>query len=151
MKKKFRLILAGTCMVIGLVGCGKVSKNISYTYSVSTGDKVKLTVDTADNYSITKDLPFTITKDGSTLSQGKFITKENYAEIITSVKTDEKATIINSGNKDDDEFIFWSYNNSEYNYAILINDSDTGVIIGNPISEESARECFEKIKISKVK
>ncbi len=35
--------------------------------------------------------------------------------------------------------------------AILIGNSDTGVLLGNNVSEESARECFNRLKISVAK
>jgi len=138
------------CVLLSMVGCNaKVNKSMSYTYSVDTGDKIKLTLDTSDNYKLTSEVPFSILKDEETLSQGQFITAENYSQYVDVVNSDEKATLIDSGNKDGNEYIFWSYNDSEYNYAILITDSETGVIIGNPVSEESAKECFERIDISK--
>lgn len=39
-------------------------------------------------------------------------------------------------------------NNSEYNYAILVGDSNTGVLIGNIVSEESAKEVFKRLEIT---
>ena len=42
----------------------------------------------------------------------------------------------------------WNYNNSEYNYAILIKNSQTGVLLGNTVSEESAKEVFNRLQIS---
>ncbi|TGY38961.1 hypothetical protein E5347_16565 [Clostridium sartagoforme] len=151
MRKKFKVLFICMFVLLGMVGCSaKVGKSMSFTYSVDTGDKVKLTLDTSDNYKLTSELPFSILKDEETLSQGKFITEESYSQLVDTVKSDEKATLIDSGNKEGNEYIFWSYNESEYNYAVLISDSETGVIIGNPVSEESAKECFEKIDISKV-
>lgn len=152
MRKKFKVLFICMCILLGIVGCtAKADKSMSYTYSVDTGDKVELTLDTSDDYKLTSELPFTILKGEETLSQGKFITKENYSQLVDTVKSDEKDTLIDSGNKDGNEYIFWSYNDSEYNYATLIADSETGVIIGNLVSEESAKACFEKLEISKVK
>lgn len=151
MGKKSKVFFICMFVLLSMVGCNaKVDKSMSFTYSVDTGDKIKLTLDTSDNYKLTSELPFSILKDEETLSQGKFITKENYSQFVDTVKSDEKAKLIDSGNKNGNEYIFWSYNNSEYNYAVLISDSKTGVIIGNPVSEESAKDCFEKIDISKV-
>lgn len=67
---------------------------------------------------------------------------EQYAAVVQS---DENAKLLDSGTKDGNEYIFWSFNDREFNYAILIKDSNTGVILGNNVSEESARECFERL------
>ena len=40
---------------------------------------------------------------------------------------------------------FWSYQDAEYDYAILIEESETGIILGNNVSEDSAKECFERL------
>lgn len=66
-----------SCMVliVGVViGCCACSTNSSkaYTFKVDTGDQVKVELNTADGYDITSDLPFVISKDNKTLSQGTF-------------------------------------------------------------------------------
>ena len=42
----------------------------------------------------------------------------------------------------------WNYNDSEYNYVIMIEGTNTGVLLGNNVSEKSAKECFNRIEIS---
>lgn len=152
MKKKFKILFVCMFVLLSMVGCNaKLNKSMSFTYDVETGDKIKLSLDTSDKYKLKSDLPFSILKEEETLSQGKFITEENYSQLLESVNSDEKAKLIDSGDKDGNEYIFWSYNDSEYNYAVLVSDTKTGVIIGNPISEESAKECFKRMSINKVK
>ncbi len=152
MIKKFKIFIMCVCVLLSVVGCAsKTSKSMSYTYSVETGDKIEITLDTSDEYELTSKLPFSILHDGETLSQGKFITAESYSEYEAVVNSDEKAKLIDSGDKDGNKYLFWSYNGSEYNYAVLIADSNTAVLIGNLVSEESAKECFERIDISKGK
>ena len=53
--------------------------------------------------------------------------------------------MLDSGTKDGIEYIFWSYQDAEYDYAILIEESETGIILGNNVSEDSAKECFERL------
>lgn len=138
-------------MVLIFVGCSGVNKSISYTYSVQTGDKVVVKLNESDKYSLNSELPFTISKENSVLSQGTFITSEAYSEYIKQVESNENAKLIDSGTKDGNKYIFWSYNGTEYNYAILIGESNTGAILGNEISEDSAKECFNKIEFSLAK
>ena len=138
------------CVLLSMVGCNaKVKKSMTYKYSVDTGDEINITFNLSDNYKLKPELPFSISKDDETLIQGQFVTSENYNQFLDKINSDEKATLIDSGNKDGNEYIFWSYNESEYDYAILIGDSQTALVIASPVSEEAATECFERIDISK--
>lgn len=148
MFKKIKLISAFVFMMLIFVGCSSVNKSIAYTYAVETGDKVVVSLNTLDNYSLTSKIPFAVSKEGNVLSQGIFITSESYSEYMKEIESNEEATLIDSGVKDGNEYIFWSYNKTEYNYAILIGDSKTGAILGNAISEESAKECFNRLEFS---
>lgn len=144
-KSLISIFFALACLFI-ITGC---TTSKSYTYNVETGDTIKIKLDTTDKYDITKDLPFTITKDGKTLSQGTFLTSDGYDQYILAVNTDSSAKIIESKTENGLEYTFYSYNDSEYNYVIKIVDSNTGLLIGNNVSESSARECFNRLKITK--
>ena len=148
MKKKIYIFMICIGIMIMAIGCGNATTNKAYTYSVATGDSVKIRLDTSDNYDISSDLPFQITKAGEVLSEGTFIQGEMYSQYVESVQGDEKAKVIDSGNVGENEFLFWEYNNSEYNYAILVGDSKTGILLGNIVSEESAKEVFKRLEIT---
>lgn len=148
MLKKMGLLISGMVLLLSLAGC---NSSKAFTYSVETGDSVKVSLDTSDKYDMTSDLPFAISCDGEMFSQGLFITAENYSQYVDVVNTDEIAVLLDSGSKDGNQYIFWSYNDLEFNYAILIGDSNTGMILGNSVSEESARECFNRLTVSIVK
>lgn len=147
MKKVLAIVLSVVLLVCLFTGCTTKSSK-TYTFTVDNGDKIKVTLDTTDNYDITSEVPFAITCDGKTLSQGSFVLAESYQQYVSVVNTDENAQMIDSGTKDGNEYIFWCYNGSEYNYAILIKGSNTGIVIGNPVSEESAKECFNRLTIA---
>ncbi len=146
MKKVITVVLCVILMSTMIVGC-RTKSSKSYTFTVDNGDKIKITLDTSDDYDISSDLPFAISCDGEILSQGSFILSDAYEQYVSVVESDENAELLDSGTKDGHEYIFWCYNGSEYNYAILIDDSSTGIILGNPISEESAKECFNRLDI----
>ena len=129
-----------------LCGCGSGNPYVSYSYSVETGDSIKVKLDTSDGYSLSSELPFTITCNVDTLSQGTFILADAYEQYVTVVEEDDKANLLDSGENDNIKYIFWSYNETEYNYAILIKDSNTGVVLANAVSEESAKECFKRLE-----
>lgn len=129
-----------------LTGC---TSSISYTYKVTTGDTIQITLNNSDGYSISSELPFKITKDDTTLSQGTFITLDGYEQYIATVNNTSTAKVIDKGTKNGVEYTFYSYNNQEFNYIIKIEGSNTAILIGNAVSEESAKECFERLTFSK--
>ena len=139
-KKVFMSLAIIGVMLLTLTGC---TKSKSYTFTVETGDKVKVQLNTTDGYDLSSDLPFTISKNGNTLSQGTFITTDGYNQYIDVVNGDSNARILDSGTKDGISYTFYSYNDSEFNYVIKIDDSNTGILLGNPNSQEEAKKCFE--------
>lgn len=148
MKKSIPILLLILCLIFTFSGCGEAKTHKSFTFSVDTGDKVCIELDTTSGYDITSDLPFEISQNGSSLSQGIFIEAEQYASYVDAVNSDDSAKVIESSTKDSNQYVFWSYNNSEFNIVILVGDSNTGILLGNAISEESARECFNRLTIS---
>lgn len=142
MKKVFMSLAIIGVMLLTLTGC---TKSKSYTFTVETGDKIKIQLNTTDGYDLSSDLPFKISKDGNTLSQGTFITIDGYNQYIEAVNSDSNAKILESKTKDGISYTFYSYNNSEFNYVIKVNDSNTGILLGNPNSQEEAEKCFEQL------
>ena len=147
----FILILSFAFVFI-FSGCssqgGGIKTYKAFTFSVNTGDKVHIKLDTTGGYNITSDLPFEISQDGSILSQGTFIKATQFENYVQAVSADSNAKIIEKSTKDSNQYVFWSYNDNEFNMVILINNSNTGILLGNPISENSAKECFERLTIS---
>ena len=149
MKKIITLLLCTCMFAFVLTGCTSFK---SYTYNVDTGDQIELRLDTTGGYDISSDLPFTISKDGETLSQGSFIVGEGYDYYEAAIGSDSAAEVIEEKSRNGLEYIFYSYDGAsgmEYNYVIKIVGSDTALLIANTVSEESARECFERLTISK--
>lgn len=147
MKKVLALALFAILLICLFAGCSTNSSK-AYTFTVDNGDEIKIELNTSDSYDLSSELPFTISCEGETLSQGSFVLAESYQQYVSVVNTDENAELIDSGIKDGNEYIFWCYNGAEYNYAVLIKGSNTGIVIGNPVSEESAKECFNRLTIS---
>lgn len=152
MKKSISVLLLTLCLIFVFFGCstqdGGAKTHKVFTFSVDTGDKVCIELDTTDGYDITSDLPFEISQNGSVLSQGTFIEAEQFESYVQAVSNDANAKIIETNTKDSNQYMFWSYNDSEFNIVILINNSNTGILLGNTISENSAVECFERLTIS---
>ena len=146
MKKILSSLVLVMAMVLTLTGC---TTSKSFTWDVNTGDKIKIKVDTSGGYDITSDLPFTISKDDETLSQGTFITIDGYNQYMNAVDNDSTANVIDSGTKNGITYTFYSVNNSEFNYLIKIDGSNTGILLGNPNSQSEAEEIFNRLTISK--
>lgn len=152
MKKIISILLLAFCLLFVMSGCGisggTAKTHKAYTFSVDTGDKVRIELDTTGGYDLTSDLPFEISQNGTTLSQGIFIEADKFEDYSEVANTDAQAKVIESSTKDENQYVFWAYNDSEFNIAILIGDSNTGILLGNLTSEESARECFNRLTIS---
>lgn len=146
-KRKTFLLAALIFIMVLASGCNfHTSKSL--TFSVDTGDKIQVSLDTTGGYDMTSDLPFTISCNNAQITQGTFIYASAYEQYIVAVNTDEKAELLDSGTKDGNSYIFWKYDNSEYNYAVLVNGSQTGIILGSNVSQEAAKDCFERLTFS---
>lgn len=149
MKRIVTLLLSFAVLLTLAAGCNaRTSK--SFTFNVETGDQIKIKLNTADDYDLSSELPFTISCGGETLSQGIFLFADKYQEYVSVAQSDPDATVLDSGKKDGNEYVFWNYNDSEYNYVIMIKGSNTAILLGNPISEKSAKECFDRLTFSVV-
>lgn len=145
-RKRFWAFFLISVFAFLMAGCSTFK---SYTYKVDTGDQIEIRLDTSGGYDISAELPFMVSKDNKILSQGTFITADGYEQYVQAVMSDSQAVVIEQKTRAGLEYIFYSYQDSEYNYVIRVTGSDTGLLIGNAVSEESARECFDRITIRK--
>ena len=152
MKRSVLLLCIFAICLTFLAGCTagdiNVETHMAYTFSVETGDTVILRLNTSDGYKMTSDLPFVISYRDDAQSQGLFITADSYYAYVDSVENDSIAEILESSENTTCEYVMWNYGDKEYNYAILIKNSQTAILLGNDVSEESARSCFERLEIS---
>lgn len=145
MKKVFMCLAVVGVMLMAFTGCTTTK---SFTYSVETGDSIKVTLDTSDGYDLSSDLPFTVSKDGETLMQGTFIQGSYYEEFVNVAKTDSSAVIIDEVSDDDIEYVFYSVNDSEFDYVINIKNSKTALVLGSQKSQSEAEECYKLLTFS---
>lgn len=142
--KKFALLVILSFSLIMFTGCNFYRK---VTFNLDNGDKVEIKLDANDNYSITTELPFHITKDGSTVSVGSFLTLEEYEEYKENIKNNEGYTII----EESDDTILYDYKSEEYNCIMKLPRSNTALLLKNEVSLESAREVFARLTITTIK
>lgn len=160
MKKILRSAALAIFSIILLCGCTVTrTKESSLTFSVTTGDQIKVTLNRIDGYKMDSKSPFTVSKDDKDIITGSFVTKEGYDQYYDLVKgldkVDGSATeIIKEGTKDNNPYIMYkvtSDDKTEYDFIIMIADSQTGVLLGCLESEEDAESCFEALKFECVK
>jgi len=143
--KKISLILILILSIFILSGC---STRKAFTYNVETGDRVKVDLNTSGGYDITSKLPFEIKYNDETQCQGTFITLDGYQQYLNVVNNDGSSKIIESNSIDNISYTFYNYNDTEWNYIIKINNSNTGVLLGSNVSINSAKNCFERLSLS---
>ncbi|MBQ8806646.1 MAG: hypothetical protein IJZ68_09410 [Bacteroidaceae bacterium] len=146
--KRVLTIIAALVLVVACVGCSAAHTYMSWTFKVETGDNVKVKLDTTDGYKITSDLPFIISKDGETLSQGTFIKGDFYEQYYEAAKTTDGAKLLEEGEVNGHKYFAWSVNDEEWDYAILLKGGKTGILIGNDVSQASAQEVFNRLTIT---
>ncbi|WP_249030497.1 hypothetical protein [Tannockella kyphosi] len=155
MKKTFNLICIAFMMVC-LVGCS--NSGLTYTFeSADTGDTISVKFDTSDGYyleeydteSLLLDTQIfcVYDSDDTILSQATFVSSSDYSLYNIAISGDSAATLIDSSDEGN-QYLFWSYDDSEFNYIILVEGSNTAIVLGNNVSQESAQECFERMTIT---
>ena len=137
-------------LIIGLIliSLSACTSSKSFTFDVETGDKIKVELNTSDGYDLSSNIPFEIRKDDKVLSQGTFIKLDYYDYYIDVINEDPDSYLIDSGSNNNIEYVFYSYNNSEYNYVIKIKNSNTGILLGNNHSKQEAEKCFSLLTFS---
>lgn len=131
-------------VVFVLSGC-ETHRNMSYSYDVTTGDRVKLTLNTKDGYSMTSSVPVKITKNDETIAEARFYELSAYSSTLTGVRRLSGVKVIEEKSNDDIDYFFYCYNDREYSYVIKIKDSKTCIILVSTKSEEEVRDCFERL------
>lgn len=135
------LLLAAFC------GCSNVKTSMSWTYKVETGDAVRVTLNTTDGYSISSNVPFTISHDGNDISHGTFIKGEACEQYRNAATTQEGAKWLEEGTIGVHKYFAWSFNDTEWNYCIELDGGKTGILLGNIVSQDSAKEVFSRLTI----
>lgn len=137
------------CAVMLSACTTQASKTV--TFDVDNGDRVKISVNTKNGYDLTMQVPFSITKDGTAIITGSFAYAEYYDVYRQVIDEDTKATLLDEGSKDGNNYFFYSFEGNagtEYNYIMMINGSQTIVIMGTLSGQEEAEAAFNAMTIS---
>lgn len=138
-------------VVVLLAGC---HSSKSYSFNVSTGDSIKVELDTSkgglDLQTSDDNSKFTIAKDGDTETQGLFAEESAYDHYQELGKRSAGGTSdYQAGTtKDGNEYFSYTVNGNEWDYFIKVKDSHTVIVLTNTVSQESAQEAFEQLSLS---
>lgn len=144
--------LALTFILAALCTACTFYSNMSYTFNVTTGDNVKITLDTAKGLKLTQENgEFSVVKDDEEILHGQFATKENYDEFMDLKDSSDIEVIEESKDKNSNDYLFCKVENKEktqYGFIVWISNSNTGVFIQSLSDQESAKNAFESLTIS---
>ena len=147
--KKLKIVVMMMFVTLLMTGCG--SNDTSIVFDVETGDKIKVTLDESDNYQLIDDIPFVVSQDDEELSKGTFMNENGYNQYKELVENNEDVNILDEESNSNIEYIFFEYESytSEYNYIIMIKDSNTGIVLKNTVSQDSAEEVFSRLSFAR--
>lgn len=127
--RKTKALLALLMTVVCLAGC---SKFMSYTFDVSTGDKIKVKLNVSEGYELTQnDGQFYVEEDGERLVTGIFTTEEYWDYYTENIPVAEGCEVI----KEDDlcggnDGLVYTVE-EETNAILHVGSSDTYVMLGS--------------------
>ena len=146
--KRIASIMLALLMLMAFAGCSNANTSMSWTYKVETGDNVTVSLNTTNGYTISAEVPFVIGHDGKELSHGTFIKGDFCEEYRNAATTQEGATFLEEGTIGEHTYFAWSFKDAEWNYCIELEGGKTGILLGNAVSYDSAKEVFSRLEIA---
>lgn len=144
--KKFIAIFMVCIVTLGFFSGCSTHKEISYTYNVNTGDRVKVTLNAKDGYTMTSSTPIKIKKNDESIAEAKFYQLSAYTSTLNAARSMSNTTVIEESSNDDVDYLFYNYNNEEFSYVIRIKNSKTCIVLTCIKSEDEAKACFKRLK-----
>ena len=132
-------------MVLGLTAC---KTHIAYTFDMDNGDRIKVKLDTTGGYSLTANTPFQVKIADEVQCEGTFLQGNAFEEYVQVISADKNARVMSEDISDGNRYLFWIYDESEFNYVIQVADSDTCILLSSTISKMTAMECFARLTIT---
>ena len=77
--------------------------------------------------------------------------ENGYNQYKELVENNEDVNILDEESNSNIEYIFFEYESytTEYNYIIMIKDSNTGIVLKNTVSQDSAEEVFSRLSFAR--
>lgn len=153
--KKTAKILSIMLLFSTLLFCAcSTYANKSYTFNVSTGEQIKVTLNVKTGYSLSqKDGQFTVSdKDGNDILTGIFLLEgytDSYREVVDA---DPDATVLEDKSTGGITYLYYEYDGEtgkEHNFIVDIDGAKTGVLLASQASEEAASKAFSMLSFEK--
>lgn len=141
MKRVLCLLLA-VVMAVCMAGCSTKE----YTYGTEAGDMLNFTFDASDGYDIEFGERFTIAHNKELQTIGEFLSFIEYDYMRSLVEQDVTAEVEEIETPYEKCF-FWRCGDKEFNIMFVVDNSHTAVLMRNGVSEESAKECFNRLTV----
>lgn len=144
-KRKFLPVIFTLVFVIMLSSCSTHSSK-SATFTVETGDSIKVTVDTKAGFDLTMEVPFTISKESTPIITGSFAYAEYYDTFRQSVDENTDAELLDEGIKDGSDYFLYSVTDGDtYGYYCILKvcNSETLVVLESLTNEENITDALD--------
>lgn len=144
MKGRLAVVSCLLVLVVSLCAC-RATTAMSYTFNVSTGDKVEVELDTSESGLKLKqeDGRFSIERDGKTVAYGAFGQAEDWDYYKEIIGLDEYAKMIS---ENDTRLVWMEYASGGPEYDMVEKVSDkTCVFVGNTIDEENTEGALQEV------
>lgn len=143
MKRKSIFAICVALIMVLLCACN-ANTSKSFTFNVSTGDKVKVELNTTDGYDLkVEDSVFHACKGETTVVSGTFGTEEDWEYYCDALETDENADVIETTSSK----LLWKYNGeagTEYDMILKVSDK-TVVFVGGLIDDETPESLVKDV------
>ena len=142
MRKYLSLLLLMS--VFFLCACSTYA-NKSYTFNVSTGEQIEVTLNVKEGYDLSQENgQFTVSdKDGNDILTGIF------REVVDA---DPDATVLEDKSTGGITYLYYEYDGEtgmEHNFIVDIDGAKTGVLLASQASEEAASKAFSMLSFEK--
>ena len=141
------------CLLLCMLLCS-CKATAAVTYSVETGDNIKIVLDTSDGYTLNEQAPFVVSLSGVTMATGVFLTMDSYKFYLSAIQEGgDSIKILEEGSRGENDYVFYrceGETSTEYDFLIQVKDSQTGILLGCATTQDMAQACFEALTFSKV-
>ena len=148
----FKRLAAVLLCIMLLTGC-EFNRTVSLTYNVTTGDSIKVTLDSSEGHGLKNSgAGFEVNNGEKIILQGFFVDQSMYEGYVEAVSSQQEAVIRQETDREEMHVISYTYEGqagTEQNYIVWIEGSSTGVVIGSLAEVSEADEAFGRLVFSK--
>lgn len=152
--RKLVVWMVPVLLCLCLLGGCKTESSFAYVFDVETGDSIEVRLDTSNGYQLTEeDGQFAVVYQNETVLEGVFIESETYdmfADIVYSQK--DGAELLEERDQSGTHYLFYQVDGEagmEHNFVAMVEDSNTGVLIGSLADAEAAQQAFSRLTFTR--